>query len=708
MNKCSVNQKYCSYCGNLTYEKNQPMFLTAGLLLHNRYTIGNSIGNSIGNGCPGVLYAGYDHTNHVRVSVLEYFPQSTSTRNNTVTNCVTPEIGISMAQYQSGKEKFCRAMELLEARNPNTILDSFEENNTRYFIMSFVEGENLNQITDQHGVFKLEQLLNLLRPLLESIKVMHRKGMTFLDISPNTIVMQKDGSLKYLDMGLYHMFENKEASDPPILFQSGYSPYEQKIKNGYIGSWSDVYALSATIYKCITGITPPDTQDRIKNDTLKAPSELGIRIHPGAEAAIMQGMALFRHERIQTIAELTKLLTAQTAPEQLFMTNITAKPKDKPLDTHTNTNEKRTDETIPVMIPSAPQNNHAGIILSAVLISLVIICVVLFFSISNMEREKKAPDLTPSIYSAAQNATRFSINDSCFAFIDKHQQAHIIKFTKDNNDNYCFSEEQTDETVNKNLKSFICIHDGTVLGISVDKHVSVLSDANDKIDYKKIVSSWDEVNQIVSYYNSKSSSVRLAAIKSDGSVFTETLSSSDGREVSKTDLSNWNEVMQLGFYSYTDEYIGLLNNGIIKKSNSGSLSTSIAGFSTSYDASMDSQLFIRKDGTVMFNDIYPKPSSGKSDESENGTNKWAENLTDVIALCTTPDNTIALKNDGSIVAEHGFWGLYNWNQITAIAVSKDFVIGKRTDGFVISPGSYQVTFKQETIDRFNEAVNKYY
>ena len=123
---------------------------------------------------------------------------------------------------------------------------------------------------------------------------------------------------------------------------------------------------------------------------------------------------------------------------------------------------------------------------------------------------------------------------------------------------------------------------------------------------------------------------------------------------------------------------------------------------------MDSQLFIRKDGTVMFNDIYPKPSSGKSDESENGTNKWAENLTDVIALCTTPDNTIALKNDGSIVAEHGFWGLYNWNQITAIAVSKDFVIGKRTDGFVISPGSYQVTFKQETIDRFNEAVNKYY
>jgi serine/threonine protein kinase len=92
------------------------------------------------------------------------------------------------------------------------------------------------------------------------------------------------------------------------MLKPGYAPMEQYSTHGEQGSWTDVYAMSATIYKLITGKTPPPSTDRILDDTIELPSSLGVNITPEQEAALMRGLALRAPDRTQTMAELAKEL----------------------------------------------------------------------------------------------------------------------------------------------------------------------------------------------------------------------------------------------------------------------------------------------------------------------------------------------------------------------------------------------------------------
>ncbi|MBQ8696735.1 MAG: hypothetical protein IJ519_03350, partial [Clostridia bacterium] len=99
---------------------------------------------------------------------------------------------------------------------------------------------------------------------------------------------------------------NKSLS---VMLKPGFAPEEQYRSRGNQGAWTDVYALCATMYACITGVTPDDATQRVFNDEVKRPSEMGVVIGPAVENAIMKGMAVKQEDRFQSVEELISALT---------------------------------------------------------------------------------------------------------------------------------------------------------------------------------------------------------------------------------------------------------------------------------------------------------------------------------------------------------------------------------------------------------------
>ena len=99
-----------------------------------------------------------------------------------------------------------------------------------------------------------------------------------------------------------------------VILKAGYSPEEQYRSKGKLGPWTDIYALCATMYKCITGITPDDSVQRFYRDTTIKPRKLGVKIDRKLEAAIMKGMAVHRQDRFQSVDELLEALKTAQKP----------------------------------------------------------------------------------------------------------------------------------------------------------------------------------------------------------------------------------------------------------------------------------------------------------------------------------------------------------------------------------------------------------
>ena len=161
------------------------------------------------------------------------------------------------------------------------VIDFFEENGTAYIVMEFVDGETLSDIVAQKGKLTPDETLALLLPVMDSLKKVHAQGLIHRDISPDNI-MVTNGKVKLLDFGAARSMQAESNKSLSVMLKPGYAPEEQYRSKGEQGPWTDVYALCATMYKCVTGTTPDDATQRVYDDETKSPKELGIDIDPVA------------------------------------------------------------------------------------------------------------------------------------------------------------------------------------------------------------------------------------------------------------------------------------------------------------------------------------------------------------------------------------------------------------------------------------------
>ena len=277
--------------------------LRKGTRLIGRYTIEGVLGQ----GGFGITYLGMDELHEKPVAIKEFFPQGIVTRNIEYQDTVTVTFVGEKDNYEKGKERFLKEARTMAKFSKDKgivkALDFFEINNTAYIVMEYLEGVTLKQYLRENKRIDAEDLVELLVPLIESLDEIHSQGLIHRDISPDNIMVLPDGRIKLMDFGAardYTEFGEKSLS---IVLKPGYAPPEQYQTNGVQGPWTDIYALCATMYKCITGENPPDAIDRLVDDHLKKISAFGITVSPQIEEAIIKGMSVAAKDRYQNVGD---------------------------------------------------------------------------------------------------------------------------------------------------------------------------------------------------------------------------------------------------------------------------------------------------------------------------------------------------------------------------------------------------------------------
>ena len=301
--------------------------LRKGTRLIGHYTIEGVLGQ----GGFGITYLGIDELHEKKVAIKEFFPQGIVTRNIEYQDTVTVTFVGEKENYEKGKERFLKEARTMAKFSKDEgivkALDFFEINNTAYIVMEYLEGITLKQYLRENQRIAPEDLIELLVPLIEALDEIHSQGLIHRDISPDNIMVLPDGRIKLMDFGAardYTEFGEKSLS---IVLKPGYAPPEQYQTHGVQGPWTDIYALCATMYKCITGENPPDAIDRVIDDHLKKISEFGIVIPPQEEAAIIKGMSVSAKGRYQDIKDFCEDLyggyeeDAYSAPQEYILQN---------------------------------------------------------------------------------------------------------------------------------------------------------------------------------------------------------------------------------------------------------------------------------------------------------------------------------------------------------------------------------------------------
>lgn len=299
-------ERPCPYCGWLDSEYSHPIHqLPPQTILNGKYLVGRVLGE----GGFGITYLGWDLNLNMKIAIKEYYPSGFVTRETTATTTITPFSGDKKEAYLNGLNKFVvEARSLAKFYNLPGIVsvrDFFKENGTAYIVMEYIEGITLKQyMIDQGGRLPARDVLELVESLIRSLSRMHAEGIIHRDISPDNIMLTRNGEVKLLDFGAARSVSSDGAKSLSVLLKPGYAPEEQYRSRGNQGPWTDVYALCATIYKVITGETPPEALERMHADTLIPPSQMGADLTESQEKALLKGMAVLQNDRYDNIASL--------------------------------------------------------------------------------------------------------------------------------------------------------------------------------------------------------------------------------------------------------------------------------------------------------------------------------------------------------------------------------------------------------------------
>lgn len=308
----------CPHCG---YIKGTPAkeayHIAPGSILEQRYIVGRVLGF----GGFGITYIGYDKLLEHKVAIKEYMPSEFSTRMPDQ-QYVTIYSGEREEQFKTGLQKVLdEAKRLAKFQSEPGIVhifDCFEANNTAYIIMEYLDGESLKEKLDRDGKMTVDEAMPVILSVLSALKKVHAVGIIHRDIAPDNIYLLKNGEVKLLDFGAARYATTKHSKSLSVIIKPGYAPEEQYRSRGDQGPWTDVYALSATLYKMITGIRPEDAMERGIKDELKKPSKLGVKIEKSTETAIMNALNIKIEERTQSAEEFeTELLAAEVTEKSV-------------------------------------------------------------------------------------------------------------------------------------------------------------------------------------------------------------------------------------------------------------------------------------------------------------------------------------------------------------------------------------------------------
>ena len=250
-----------------------------------------------------------------KVAIKEFFFKEYCDRDDSTSRVTIPTSG-NREIVERFKQKFIKeARTIFSLNHPNIvrILDVFEENGTAYYVMDYIEGESLGDMVKRRGAIPEAEALGYVKDAASALEYIHSKNINHLDIKPSNLVLRHDdGKVLVIDFGVakqYDAVTSEGTTTTPVGISHGYSPAEQYRKNGVqaFSPQSDAYAFAATLFKLLTGNTPPEAME-IQDEGLPVAELQEKQISRPVISAIAMAMK-GRHERTQSVAEFISNLS---------------------------------------------------------------------------------------------------------------------------------------------------------------------------------------------------------------------------------------------------------------------------------------------------------------------------------------------------------------------------------------------------------------
>ena len=279
-----------------------------------------------------------------QVAIKEFFMSEVNSRRSDGSS-VEGSSGSVFANYRKKFKKEAENLSKLSHSNIVKVVDVFDENNTTYYVMEFIEGKNLDDYIKQNECLPEPETISIIKEVGNALEYMHSRKMLHLDIKPKNIMRKPDGTIYLIDFGLSKQFTDKgepESSTSIGLGTPGYAPIEQSSykQDGTFPATLDVYALGATMFKMLTGKRPPEATI-ILNEGFPSVELSNKGISDNTIYTIKAAMTSIKKERYQTIKAFVENLSKDDIedvtiieqpsqnPESIHSTNPSPKPKSK-------------------------------------------------------------------------------------------------------------------------------------------------------------------------------------------------------------------------------------------------------------------------------------------------------------------------------------------------------------------------------------------
>ena len=295
----------CGRCGfQESYDKRGARALPAGVVLNRRYYVGRLLGE----GGFGITYKAFDLEKESLCAVKEYAPNGMALRGADGRKLVLSRSDVQ-EPYRAGLRRFLEEAQILSRleRIPAVvdITDSFQENDTAYFVMEFLDGADLRQIVKASRMrLPVEEITNIILQVAMAMDIIHTKTkIIHRDITPDNIYITRDKKVKLIDFGSAKQTVTGAEGGLSVVLKPKFAPPEQFSSKMIQGAYTDVYALAGTYYYALTGRMIPAAPDRLSGTNYVPLKQMNLGIPDGVSDAVDRALALNVNQRTQTMQE---------------------------------------------------------------------------------------------------------------------------------------------------------------------------------------------------------------------------------------------------------------------------------------------------------------------------------------------------------------------------------------------------------------------
>lgn len=262
-----------------------------------------------------------------KVAVKEFFMSELNSRKEDGST-VDGSAGSVFINYRRKFRKEAENLAKLSHSNIVRVFDVFDENGTSYYVMEYLEGENLDEYIKSQGRLEEDETIKIIKEVGDALSYMHSKKMLHLDMKPKNIMHRKDLGNSLIDFGLSKQYTEDgepESSTSIGLGTPGYAPLEQAqySQDGTFPATLDVYALGATMFKMLTGKRPPEATV-ILNSGFPYKELQDLHISQETTQVLNKSMSPFKRDRYQNVSDFVKDLvdSDSTKEETSFQKTI--------------------------------------------------------------------------------------------------------------------------------------------------------------------------------------------------------------------------------------------------------------------------------------------------------------------------------------------------------------------------------------------------